>query len=140
MATPIRMRPATEADHPFLSWLAEACMRDYAVALWGTWRSRTIEEQPLDGCRIIVDGGEPIGCVTTIVQSDHIWIDQLYISPAFQGKGIGGMALRTVLSEAARTGVAVRLSVLATNPAIDFYLSHGMRVHEKTAERTIMTT
>ena len=52
----IRTRPAAEADRPFLSWLEEACMREYAVALWGTWRPRPTDEQMLDGCRIIVVG------------------------------------------------------------------------------------
>lgn len=49
----IRTRPATEADKPFLSWLEEACMRDYAVALWGAWRPEPPDEQALDRCRII---------------------------------------------------------------------------------------
>jgi GNAT superfamily N-acetyltransferase len=136
----IRTRPATEADKPFLSWLEEACMREYAVALWGAWRPRPPDKQTLDGCRIIVEGEESIGCITTIAHPDHIWVDQLYISPGFQRKGIGSTALRMLLSEAAATGVPVRLSVIATNPAIDFYLLHGLRIHEETSERRIMTT
>jgi ribosomal protein S18 acetylase RimI-like enzyme len=134
----VRTRPATEADKPFLSWLEEACMREYAVALWGAWRPD--EQRMLDGCRILVEGGESVGCVTTIAHPDHIWIDQLYIAPSCQRKGIGSTALRMILSEAAATGVPVRLSVLATNPALDFYLRHGLRIHEETPERRIMAT
>lgn len=139
-AMSIRTRPATEADRPFLSWLEEACMREYAVELWGAWRPRPPDERMLDGCRIIVEGEESIGCMTTIAHPDYIWVDQLYISPRFQRKGIGSTALRMILSEAAAMGVSVRLSVIATNPAIDFYLSHGLRIHEETSERRIMTT
>ena len=113
-----RIRPATEADKAFLSWLEEACMREYAVALWGTWRPRPTDEQMLDGCRIIVVGEQNIGCMTTFAHPDHIWIDQLYISPKFQRNGIGSWALCMILSEAAAMGVPVRLSVLATNPAL----------------------
>jgi ribosomal protein S18 acetylase RimI-like enzyme len=138
-AMDIRTRPATEADKAFLRWLEEACMREYAVALWGAWRPRPPDEQMLDGCRII-EGGESVGCVTTIARPDHVWVDQLYISPRFQRKGIGSTVLRMILSEAAAMGVPVRLSVIATNPAIDFYLSHGFRIHEETSERRIMTT
>lgn len=133
-------RPATEADKPFLSQLEEACMRESAVALWGAWRPRPFDEQTLDGCRIIVEGEESIGCVTTIARPDHIWIDQLYISPRFQGKGIGSAVLRMILSGAAKVGVPIRLSVLATNPALDFYLRHGLCIHEETPERRFMTT
>ena len=136
----IRTRPATEADRAFLSWLEEACMREYAVALWGTWRPRPPDEQILDGCRIIVECEQNIGCVTTNAQPDHIWIDQLYISPKFQRKGIGSSALRMILSEAATIGVPVRLSVLATNPALDFYLRHGLHIYDETPERRFMTT
>src|SRR6476619_4055522 len=94
----IRTRPATEADRAFVSWLEEACMREYAVALWGTWRPTPPEEQMLDGCR-------NIGCMTTNAHPDHICIDQLYICPKFQRKGIGSSALRMILSEAATIGV-----------------------------------
>lgn len=133
----VSTRPATEADKPFLSWLEEACMREYAVALWGAWRP---DEQMLDGCRIIVEGEESVGCVTTIAHPDHIWIDQLYISPRFQGKGFGSAALRMILSEAAVIGVPVRLSVIATNPALDFYLRHGLYIFDEMPERRFMTT
>jgi GNAT superfamily N-acetyltransferase len=91
-AMDIRARPATEADKAVLRWLEEACMREYAVALWGAWRPRPPDEQMLDGCRII-EGGESVGCVTTIARPDHVWVDQLYISPRFQRKGIGSTVL-----------------------------------------------
>jgi ribosomal protein S18 acetylase RimI-like enzyme len=136
----IRTRPAIEADKPFLSWLEEACMREYAVALWGAWRPRPPDEQPLDGCRIIVEGKESIGCVTTIAHPDHIWIDQLYISPSFQRKGIGSAALRMILSEMAAMEVPVKLSVLVTNPALDFYLRRGLHIYDETPEERFMTT
>ena len=134
------VRPATEADRPFLAWLEEACMRDYAVALLGAWRPRSLDEQAPDGCRIIVAGDTDIGCVTTLSRSDHLWVDQLYVAPAFQRKGIGSKVLRMVLAEAETAGLPVRLSVLATNPALAFYRSHGLRVHEETPERRFMTT
>jgi hypothetical protein len=54
--------------------------------------------------------------------------------------GIGSAALRMILAEAAGKGVPVRLSVLATNPALDFYLRHGLRIGEETPERRFMTT
>ena len=136
----IRTRQATEADKAFLSWLEEACMREYAVALWGAWRPRPADEQTLDGCRIIVEGEQSIGCMTTIARPDHIWIDQLYISPRFQRKGIGSTVLRMILAEAGAMGVPVRLSVLATNPALDFYLRHQLHIYDETPERRFMTT
>ena len=47
--------------------------------------------------------------------------------------------MRLILSEAAM-GMPVRLSVLATNPALEFYLRHGLRIFEETSERRFMAT
>ena len=135
-----RTRPAIDADKPFLSWLEEVCMREYSVALWGVWRPRPTDEQAPDGCHIIVEGEENVGCVTALARPDHVWIDQLYIAPKFQRRGIGSMALRMVLMQAAATRLPVRLSVIATNPALRFYLSHGLRIQEETSERRFLTT
>ncbi|MGR9128905.1 hypothetical protein [Rhizobium leguminosarum] len=33
----ISMRPAKETDKDYLLWLEEVCMREYALALWGSW-------------------------------------------------------------------------------------------------------
>lgn len=136
----INTRPATEADRPFLAWLEEACMRDYDVALWGSWRPRPIAEQAAAGCRIIVADEEEVGCATTTQYPDHVWVDQLYVAPAFQRRGIGSAILGRIIAEAATMGLPVRLSVIATNPALTFYLRHGLRIREETPERRFMIT
>ncbi|WP_161807854.1 hypothetical protein [Ensifer adhaerens] len=49
------------------------------------------------------------------------------------------MFLRQVLSEAVALDLPVRLSVLATNPAVAFYRREGLRIQEETPERRYMT-
>jgi len=136
----ISLRPATDADKPFLTWLEEACMRDYAVALWGVWRPRPDEAFTLDGHRILVAGDRDVGCVAASRLPDHVWVDKLYVAPAVQNRGIGTTALGFVMAEAAAEGVPVRLSVLATNPALAFYLRHGLNLYDETPERRYLTT
>ncbi|WP_208247710.1 GNAT family N-acetyltransferase (plasmid) [Rhizobium sp. T1470] len=85
----ISKRPATEADKPFLVWLEEACMREYAVALWGSWPSGLSVRDSIDCCQIIIDGGHDVGCVTVEKHSDHLWLDELFIEPKSQRRGIG---------------------------------------------------
>ncbi|MFA1626175.1 GNAT family N-acetyltransferase [Rhizobium mongolense] len=87
------------------------------------------------GCQIIVDDAYDVGCVTVEKHSDHLWLDELFIAPTFQRRGIGSKVLRSVISEAEELELPVRLSVLTTNPAVDFYLRHGFRVHQETKER-----
>jgi GNAT superfamily N-acetyltransferase len=136
----IVLRAAEERDKPFLRWLEEACMRDYAIALWGVWRPRPEEEGALNGVRIIVADGEDAGCVATTLHADHIWINRLYIAPAHQRRGLGAAILQMVISEGAALSLPVRLSVLTTNPAVAFYIREGLRVYEQTPERIFMTT
>ncbi len=115
-------------------------MRDYAVALWGAWRPSPAEKLVLQSHRIIIDKGEDVGCVATVRDADHIWIDRLYIAPSHQRRGLGGAVLRMVIAEAAASNLPVRLSVLTTNPAIAFYIREGLRVYEETRERIFLTS
>lgn len=115
-------------------------MREYAIALWGTWRPSSMETITLDSHRIIVDEGENVGCVATVRHADHIWVDKLYIAPTHQRQGLGAAILSMVVAEAKASNLPVRLSVIATNPAIAFYLREGLRVYEETSERIFLTT
>ncbi|KQV32312.1 hypothetical protein ASC97_01575 [Rhizobium sp. Root1203] len=131
----ISKRPAIETDKPFLVWLEEACMREYAVALWGSWSPHLNARNSIDDCQIIANDGHDVGCVTVEKHSDHLWLDELFIEPAFQRRGIGSKILWSVIADAEGLETPLRLSVLTTNPALDFYLRHGFRIHQETAER-----
>ena len=99
--TKATLRPAISGDEPYLHWLEEACMRDYAVALWGSWRPRPADALILDEHRLIVADGEDAGCVSVTRREDHLWVNKLYVAPAYQKRGYGAFALRQVLGEAA---------------------------------------
>ena len=110
-------------------------MRDYVVALWGTWPQELDTRTFIEDCRIIVVDGQDAGCVTTQSSTDQVWLDELFIAPEFQRKGIGSHVLRDVLSQAEKAGLPLRLSVLTTNPAIRFYERHGFHVEDRNSER-----
>ncbi|MGR9128904.1 GNAT family N-acetyltransferase [Rhizobium leguminosarum] len=99
-------------------------------------RGRSNARTSIEGCEIVVVDGRDVGCVTTERQHDHLWLDELYIEPSSQRKGIGSTVLAGVIADAERIEMPFRLSVLTTNPAaLDFYLRHGFRVRQQTAER-----
>lgn len=112
-------------------------MRPHAVALWGGWRPRA-DPLPLPGTRIVMQGGARAGCLTLQSRPDCLWIDQLYLAPAFQGRGLGGAILRHAIAQAARQGLPLRLSVLTSNPALRFYQRHGFVIESETTERRQM--
>ncbi|MEI3850486.1 MULTISPECIES: GNAT family N-acetyltransferase [Ensifer] len=134
------LRLAIAGDEPYLHWLEEACMRDYAIALWGSWRPRPADALILDEHRIIVAEEEDVGCVSVTRRDDHVWVNKLYVAPIHQKRGYGAITLRQVLGEARAVGLPLRLSVLTTNPAVAFYRREGLVIYEETAERRYMTS
>ncbi|MFC5757954.1 GNAT family N-acetyltransferase [Rhizobium sp. GCM10022189] len=110
-------------------------MREYAIALWDSWPSNLSCRPSIEECQIVMVDGRDVGCVTVERHYDHLWLDELYI-PTSQRKGIGSIVLTGVIADAERVEMPLRLSVLTTNPAAaDFYLRHGFRIRQQTAER-----
>jgi GNAT superfamily N-acetyltransferase len=53
---------------------------------------------------------------------DCIKVNQLFLLPAHQGKGIGEQCMRLIMEEARQAGLPIRLRVLKVNPrAQTFY-------------------
>jgi ribosomal protein S18 acetylase RimI-like enzyme len=136
---PFRLRPAEKSDAGYILMLEEACMRAYAVALWGNWRpSATPETLDITDHEIIEDEAKAVGCIAVTWYPEHLFIEKLYIDPAFQNRGLGALALRAKVAEAAARGLPTRLSVLTTNPANRFYEREGFTVETETPERRRM--
>jgi ribosomal protein S18 acetylase RimI-like enzyme len=105
----------------------------------GNWRpSDTAETISLNGHDMIELHGKPVGCIAVRWHPDHLFIDKLYIDPAFQNRGIGAQVLRQRVREAAERGLPTKLSVLTTNPAQKFYEREGFSVEAETEERRRM--
>lgn len=132
----VNLRPAKRSDAIYLLELEEACMRAYAEALWGSWRpSDTEETLDLAGHEVIELEGHPCDCVAVSWHPDHMFIEKLYIGPAYQGRGIGAFALSAKTNIAAERGLPTKLSVLTTNPADRFYKREGFTLEAETPER-----
>jgi len=133
----IVLRPATKADTPYLLELEEVCMRQYAEALWGSWRPSEGANFDVIGHEVVEQGSLAIGCVATTWNSDHLFIEKLYIAPSFQGRGIGAHVLKTKVGQAAERAMSTKLSVLTTNPADRFYRREGFILLSETSERRL---
>jgi len=130
------LRDAAPADGPFVLWLEEVCMKDYAVALWGEWlQSATWDKIDLTDHQIIELEGQAVGCIASTRFEDSLRVNKLYLRPDYQNRGIGANVLKSVIERARLLGLPIRLSVLTTNPALKFYLREGFSVEAETAER-----
>ena len=119
-------RPATSADSEFAYAVRKAAFREYIERIWGwneleQWRlhERRFVAQDV---RIASLSGEDVGVMALAVTPEAVKVNQLFILPEHQGKGIGRSCMLLVLKEAQRLGLPVRLQVLKVNPrALAFY-------------------
>ncbi|WP_326679103.1 GNAT family N-acetyltransferase [Streptomyces sp. NBC_01237] len=81
---------------------------------------------------ILVDGAlagcvtlRPVPDATTGGAADGWWLENFYLSPTLQGRGIGTGVLRSLLERADRERVTVRLDVLQGSAARALYERHG---------------
>ena len=70
-------------------------------------------------------------------RSDHFYLDHLYVSPAFQGQGLGRLVVEDLKVEAVSAGLPIRLMALNGSPANDFYLACGFRSVSQDALDTV---
>ncbi|HYJ13413.1 MAG TPA: GNAT family N-acetyltransferase, partial [Thermomicrobiales bacterium] len=90
--------PATAADHDWLFTLHREAMGPYVEAIWGWDDSvqRPFFERFLAAGNVwvIKRGKMPVGVVQWQDQGDHLFLSQIEVAPAHQGKGIGAAVIR----------------------------------------------
>jgi GNAT superfamily N-acetyltransferase len=119
----ISLRAATSDDAAFALHVTEACMRVYAEQTWGTWDGRADLDPSFD--KVIRWDGHDIGLIG-VDRGSGIWfLDKLYLLPAYQRQGLGGLLLQRLIEDARTAQVVLQLTVLEVNPARRFYEQHG---------------
>ncbi len=115
----------TDADRPFVEAVFFETQRWIIEALFG-WRGDEVERATFvasydaENTSIVVVDGADAGWVT--VQRDlEIRVDAIYLTAAWQRRGIGTAVLRRVFADADEAGVTVRLSTAKINPARRLY-------------------
>jgi len=136
----IERRRATQSDLPFLEEVHVAALGPVALVGYG-WPACKLREQfrseiDVATCHVIVVDGRRAGYIS-IEDRESLWyIDAIAIARRHQGKGIGTLVLRDVLSEAGAR--PVRLNVLHVNRARLLYERLGFRVIRRDDQRQIM--
>ena len=124
--------PGTAEHYPFALKLYLTTMRPYTEELmaWDEAKqsaSFARQWEPKD-VTIITFQQETIGWLQVAVTPWEIWLQQMFISPEYQGRGIGTAVLTRLLIDWNSRGVPVKLSVLRNNPARRFYERCGFAV------------
>ncbi|AKJ28093.1 GNAT family N-acetyltransferase [Caldimonas brevitalea] len=142
----VALLPAVAADSECLYGLMDETMRGHVEATWGHWNEAAMRQflrSALRGrgvwlIRLLARDLPPVGALMVSRLPRQVRLEQLFIAPAFQRRGIGTMVLRSLLDEARAQQVPLHLSVLKTHPGRAWYERLGLRVVDETPERYVL--
>ena len=129
----LKVRKAQATDSEFVFAVKKAAFREYVEQIWG-WEdtyqrdlhNRRFASQDL---RIIQFRGIDVGFLATSNTSDTLNVDQIYILPEYQGRGIGAACMGRIIDNASREQKPVTLQVLKINTrATAFYQRLGFTI------------
>lgn len=115
----LSFRKAHTSDSEFVFTVKKAAFREYVEQVWG-WddvyqkelHNRRFDSQDL---RIIQFHGTDVGFLSTSSTPDTLKVNQLFILPEYQGKGIGSACMMRIVDDARLEGKSVALQVLKVN-------------------------
>jgi len=117
--TRMTLRPATDGDQTTLFDLHRAVFREHIEKIWGwdeKWqRANFTAEFACAATSVIEQDGRIVGYVQILDKEDRIQVQNIAISQAYQGKGIGSRMLRNLQLEAAARKVPLQLGAFRTN-------------------------
>lgn len=132
------LRPATAADVEWLYAVRRETMQEYVEQMFGYWddeaqRARLAEPGDLANMQVIVADRRPAGLLHVERDRSGIFLANIQVLPALQGRGLGTAVIRMLMSEARASGRPLRLQVLKVNTAARrLYARLGFTVTDET--------
>jgi GNAT superfamily N-acetyltransferase len=136
----LTLRKATPNDSEFAYCAKRAAFREY-VEGWDEAEQRQLHQQRFGAqdFRVVHLAGTDVGIIAVVVTPDCLTVNQLFLLPEHQGKGIGHRCMLLILEEARQLGLPVRLRVLKVNPRVlAFYQRLGFVRTGETATHYLM--
>ena len=130
-----KLRAGEAADEQWIFGLFRRTMQHYIDEAWG-WdeiiqREGFLTSLPINQFRFIEAQGHQVGGFHISEKPDHLVLDMILVEPAQQRQGWGSLMAIEIKRIAAAKQKPVRLSVLKTNPAIDFHVRIGFEEIEE---------
>ena len=129
----LNIRKADANDSEFVFAVKEAAYREYVEQVWG-WddnyqRKRHNREFASHDFHIIQFCGTDVGFFITSSTSDTLKVNQIFILPEYQGRGIGSACMTRIIDNANLEQRSVVLQVLKVNTrGIDLYQRLGFTI------------
>ncbi|MBD3243353.1 MAG: GNAT family N-acetyltransferase [Chitinivibrionales bacterium] len=124
------LRPATSADGEFAYRVKRAAFKEYVEQLWG-WdekQQRALHEERFRAQTfyVVEKLGKAVGIMARVREQDRVKLNQLFILPQYQSRGIGTECIKHVIRDAANSGLPIELGVLKINQrAMNLYARLG---------------
>ncbi len=143
-ARPPHLRPATDADLPFLLRLyASTREEELAGVDWPPEQKEAFVRQQFaaqhawyqeqyagSAFDVVVVDGEPAGRLYVARWEREVRIVDISLLPAYRGRGIGSVLLAALFTEAEAAGKPVSVHVERFNPALRLYTRLGFACRE----------
>jgi ribosomal protein S18 acetylase RimI-like enzyme len=128
----VDLRPASARDREFLYSVYRVNMRDVVEQTWGwddAWQLAEFEQRcERFSVSVIEVDSRAVGGLFLEERPDSLYVHELQVAPASQGRGIGTAVMKRVIEQAADRGLPVVLSVVPANPrARSLYERLGFR-------------
>jgi len=126
----VKLRKADPRDSEFACSVKKAAFRQYVETVWG-WdeeEQRQLHERRFQsrGFQIVTLDDADIGVMAVVTTSECVKVNQLFLLPEHQGKGVGQKCMSVIMAEAQRQCLPVHLRVLKVNqPAQRFFKKIG---------------
>ncbi len=128
----LRLRKATADDSEFAYQTKKAAFRKYVEKVWG-WdedEQRQLHERRFasQDFQVIQVSDINVGILAVVRQPDCVKVNQIFIVPEYQSRGIGAACIMRIIEDAAVSKLPVQLQVLKVNSrAVTFYQRLGFR-------------
>ncbi|WP_461534924.1 GNAT family N-acetyltransferase [Spongorhabdus nitratireducens] len=127
-------RNGTGQDSDWLFRLYKATMKYHVETAYG-WdeafqRQGFRRELPAEEFMILLMDRKPVAAYLIRNHPDHIWLDMILVEPEFQGRGLGNLMMERIKQLGHDTNLPVKLTVLNTNTAAQWYQRLGFMLYE----------
>ena len=133
----VTLHPATLSEFDYIYGLCELTMRGFVETDLGDCfekiaRPTIIALLAKSLFSTVHADGERVGAVAFEQNETHFQLEELYVEPDRQHRGIGGAVMKIVIAQAMKQEKPMRLHVLASNPAKVFYEKIGFSITSTT--------
>lgn len=110
MTDAVSVRPATVDDSVHVERIVIAAYEPYIERIGRRPAPMTVDYRGLvsttDQVSVLIDSGTVLGVIITVVELDHVLIENVAVDPSVQGRGYGRMLLGHAEKQARELGLA----------------------------------